>query len=125
MAGQSQNLIPYFITIGAMIVVVTAIGVGLFVYRARLFRKNPPARTDAGSVLESLQRLRDQGRMSDEEFREARANIIAKSTGGRPGGQDARPKPAQPGEMRARPGFDLTGEPLPPRQTEDDAPGAG
>jgi hypothetical protein len=67
----------------------------------------------AGLDLGALRKLRAEGSISEAEFEAARAAIVA-----RHGVSEAAPtvSPLDPRTVRARPGVDLTGEPLPKPQ---------
>lgn len=120
-----QDLTPYFIAIGVLIVVVVIAGIGLLVLRSRLHETDGGGGSGAGGMLETLRAMRDRGEMSEEEYRSAQAALVAKASAekGENHGADlgsaeaparARTRPPMPGELRAPPGYDLTGEPLPP-----------
>lgn len=70
-----------------------------------------------GLTLHSLRVLHAEGKLSDEEFERTKAVILAEFTGRQespPRSQAMLPRSHPlPEEIRALPGFDLTGEPLP------------
>lgn len=71
------------------------------------------SRSGLGLTLADLRRMHASGELSDEEFDAARAAIVG-AAGGK--AQGVRPpNTPEPGgfEMRAEPGADLTGDPLP------------
>jgi uncharacterized membrane protein len=121
-AAQGQDIGPVLLTVGALIVVVLALGIVLFVVRDRFLGDGTGEDIDPGGVLESLRAMRDRGEVSEEEYRTAQAALVAKisrpnaeNPGADPAGPArARTRAALPGELRAEPGFDLTGAPLPP-----------
>ena len=129
-AAQGQkSLAPYLIAVGILIVIVVLAGLALMVIRGRLYGGDDQADLAAGGVLETMRAMRDRGEISEEEYRTAQAAIVAKAASAKVAEKDensdtdlpakAPPVRAQtraplPGEIRAKPGFDLTGEPLPP-----------
>lgn len=123
-AGGSggQDLKPVLIIIGTLIVLVLLLGIVLFVVRGKFLGDNSGEDIDPGGVLEALRAMRDRGEVSEAEYRTAQAAIVAKaaresgenSGAGPAGPARARTQAALPGELRAEPGFDLTGAPLPP-----------
>lgn len=86
---------------GVLIAVLVVGAVALALIRGRILGGSQAGPGEA-LTLHDLRRLRDQGRLSDEEFESARAAVLG--------------KPA--GVVRAKEGFDLTGEPLPVRGAE-------
>lgn len=122
-AGQIPT--PYLVTIGVLIAVVVLAGVVLMVLRAKLNADDEAGDLGAGGMLETMRGMRDRGEISEEEYRTAQAALVAKASGerGENSGADqggsqaparARTRPPAAGELRAEPGYDLTGEPLPP-----------
>ena len=99
--------------------IVLVIGTGLIILalrRAMLSRSAPGV--DAG-LFDSLREMKNTGAISQDEYDAARKNLAARAAGkAGPSGTTpfggapaAAAKPS--GELRARPGFDLTGRPLP------------
>ena len=123
-AGGSgeQDLKPVLIAVGTLIVLLLALGIVLFVVRGKFLGDNSGGDIDPGGVLETLRAMRDRGEVSEAEYRTAQAAIVGKAarekgenSGADPEGPArARTRAALPGELRAEPGFDLTGAPLPP-----------
>ncbi|MEX2218784.1 MAG: SHOCT domain-containing protein [Phycisphaerales bacterium] len=121
LAQQQREIGPYLIWLGVMLAAVTVAGVILLVYRSRVLAK-PPSPAPAGA-LEELRALLERGEVSREEYERARAALAAKITGKAvpPRGAASqptaastpRPARAPAGERIAKPGFDLTGRPLP------------
>lgn len=114
-----QDVARYAVILGIVIVLVIGAGIVLYLVRGRLFGDRRDG-VDAGGMLESLRAMRDRGEISAEEFRAARGRLLADATGDSGGtGRVAdnpnrtRPQVRDGGELRAAPGFDLTGEPLP------------
>lgn len=120
---EGKELLPFVLTVGAMIVAVTIAGIVLFVIRGRLFSREGSGDVDPGGVLETMRAMRDRGEVSEEEYRTAQASLVAKATASTTGavgvGKESGPArnrtgPGGSAELRAKPGFDLTGERLPP-----------
>jgi hypothetical protein len=117
-AARARSVTPMLLWVSALILVVIALGLIILFMRRRLLSKDS---TDASAgLMDELRTLRDQGRISPEEYDAARRQMVAgfagrKSAPPAPPASRPTPHPApQPGEVRARPGFDLTGAPLPP-----------
>ncbi len=108
--GSSQDVMNVLILLAVLIGLVLIAGVVMLVVRKRMIRNEQVL---AGSVFDDLKRMRDEAQISQHEYDYLRKAIAAKAAGREP-----PPRPADfgplPGELRARPGFDLTGEPLPP-----------
>jgi hypothetical protein len=80
---------------------------------------------DQSTILENLRAMRDQGQISLEEFDSVRKRMAAKVAGVAPPPSAAKPGSADPGVRIARPGFDLTGSPLPGRPPDEPPGGHG
>jgi hypothetical protein len=114
-AIKTWNWGPYVTWIGVMIGALTVVTIAILAIRGRLLGK------DAGGVqkgmLDDLRAMRDRGEMTQAEFDAARAAMIARLAPGRAGAPaSARPVPAASSGSKgliAKPGFDLTGRPLP------------
>ncbi|MFG0244080.1 MAG: SHOCT domain-containing protein [Phycisphaerales bacterium JB054] len=122
---SGKELLPYILTIGVMIVLVMAAGIALYVVRGRLFGKDGPNQLDHGGVLETMRAMRDRGEISEEEYRTTQAALVAKAASKRHAAADPQRTSGaakiqtstdRTGDRRARPGYDLTGDPLPPSQ---------
>lgn len=104
--------------LGVLLVVVLVGGFALLFLRRWLFEPDG-GEGSTGWDLHALRQMRDRGDLSDAEYESARARIIGALSGesgvsttpAPPGGAESPPRSG--GELRARPGFDLTGEPLP------------
>lgn len=97
--------------------VVALGGILVFWLRKRMLADDPSPSAANASMLNELRKARDRGDISDLEFRNARERLL-EGLSGRP---RARAKPLRgeiydDGTIRARPGFDLMGDPLPPDQ---------
>lgn len=121
----ARDLTGYLTVLGVMILVLVVAGAGLMVLRARMLRKSDPAGQQAG-LMQNLRAMRDRGEISIEEFEAARNAMVARAAGRevpRPTAQKAAepmPEIPAPGELRAKPGFDLTGRPLPKSGSSDE-----
>lgn len=129
-----QAVAELILWIGVIILVLVALGIIAIYFRNRVHRADP-SESQTGSLLESLRAMHRRGELSQEEYESARASLMAGMTGSQTAtGSHTRKadRPAAGGESGdregpreriARPGFDLTGEPLPPRR--DTPPDAG
>ena len=117
--AATRRVGEYLATIGALIAVVLVAALILMRYRGRLLARDADTALHEG-LFENLRRMRDQGRLTQEEYDAARRKMAAKAAGKAPPPASGAPiKPAAPGEARARPGYDLTGAPLPPPSQSD------
>jgi hypothetical protein len=132
----ARDLGPFLTTLGVMIVVLVVATAGLLWFRARVLARSAGAEPGEG-LLKSLRDMRDRGEISPEEYDAARRAMALRRAGsGQPDGPariaapPARPDPAAgkatdqspaPTEFRARPGYDLTGRPLPPGARDEEA----
>jgi hypothetical protein len=107
-----------------VLIVVVAVGGGLLIaYRRRVFAKDTP---DKSGFLESLRAMRNRGEISSEEYDATRKRMAARVAGVATPPVGPRPAPvAEPGLRVAKPGFDLTGAPLPPADPTPDKPESG
>jgi hypothetical protein len=112
---------------GLLIVAAVGLGLAILILRRYLLAKDIGGEAHVG-LMESLRAMRDEGRISPEEFDIAKRRMAARAAGRSPD-QPAAPRvppasptrtasarttPARPApELRSRPGFDLTGAPLP------------
>lgn len=101
--------------IGILIAVVVIASVGLMALRRRIL--NADAGDGIGGVLplHELRAMKSRGEISEEEFQRLREQVVtaARAT---PVSEPRSPKTPQGAEKPAgvaRPGFDLTGDPLP------------
>jgi hypothetical protein len=112
----------------ALIAVVMLLGAGLMILRRRLFDSGAP--DQSGTFLEHLRELHRQGRLSDEEFAQARAKLQAsmrRALDQQAAARDAS-RPPRPVNRRGRgdnPGADPIGGPprSAPRSPPDRPPG--
>jgi hypothetical protein len=102
--AATRRMGEYLATVGVLIVVVVAAALVLLKYRGRLLARDSDAALHEG-LFENLRRMRNQGRLTQEEYDAATGAAI---------------RPVAPGEVRARPGYDLTGAPLPPPSQADE-----
>lgn len=119
---DGKDLLPFIITVGVMIVLVVGAGIALYLVRGRLFGSERQDPAETGGILETMRAMRDRGEISEEEYRTAQASLVGKTgkmkdlPARAPDPTKGRTPPPRPpeGELRAPPGYDLTGEPLPP-----------
>jgi len=90
-AQSSAAVSSLWMWVGILIVVVLIGAVVIFAVRRRLLGDTARGAAMDGSLLEQIERMRDQGELSDEEFRRARDRILDR---GPRGGADAGSEPA-------------------------------
>jgi hypothetical protein len=100
----------YLLWLGLALVALIIAGLVVAWLRRRVLGSQSQ-RADAG-LFDELRAMRDRGEMSAEEYDTAKAAMVAKLSGKT---APPRTKPP-PSDQVAKPGFDLTGAPLPPRQ---------
>lgn len=114
-AGKS--VVPLWIMLGVLIVVVVAMGIAMLVIRRRLLEKEGAAGQEG--LMAGLREMRNRGEISPEEYDAARRTMAARAAGVAPAqaGVKRQPEPGAAGPgggaRVAKPGFDLTGAPLP------------
>jgi len=81
----------------------------IFAIRRRMKSSDVPSGGELD--LDSFRKLLTAGKITPVEFEAARAAIVARHGGG---GTPRSVSPIDPAHVRARPGVDLTGAPLPP-----------
>jgi hypothetical protein len=110
--GGPSTSVDVLIWVGALIVAVLLLGIVILLLRKRLFVKDGE---DATGMLDQLRAMHKRGEMSTEEYDAARkaltARVAARLPDAKPVQRRAAPPPAD--QLRAKPGFDLTGAPLP------------
>lgn len=101
-----------------LIVLVIAAGLVLLALRRRLLDEADEV-GGSGLDLKTLRAMRDRGELTEEEFERARERVLEAY-----GADATTPATTSPldGSLRARPGFDLTGEPLPGGGTGPEGP---
>lgn len=113
--GSRADLSTIMVWVALLLVAVIVGGVGLFWVRRRLLGGEETEAAE-GVSLQSLREMRSRGELSDAEFEAAKAVVLAQMGAAGPAGGSAAAataNPIAPGMLRARPGFDLTGDPLP------------
>ncbi len=100
----------YLLWLGLALVALIIAGLVVAWLRRRVLGSQ--AQTADAGLFDELRAMRDRGEMSLEEFDIAKAAMVAKLSG-KP--TAPRPKPP-PSDRVAKPGLDLTGAPLPPRE---------
>lgn len=114
-AGKS--VVPLWIMLGVLIVIVVAMGIAMLMIRRRLLEKEGAAGQEG--LMAGLREMRNRGEISPEEYDAARRTMAARAAGVAPAAAGVKRKaalnPASPsgGVRMAKPGFDLTGAPLP------------
>lgn len=119
--AQSRPPVSQILAIIGVLIVLAVVG-GLVIQwaRTRLLRGDDTAERHAG-VLEELRQMRRRGELSDEEYERARERTIARLRGEDPSeGRRIMGEVLEDGSLRARAGYDLTGEPLPPMNDRTD-----
>lgn len=101
-------------------------GILVFWLRKRMLADDPPPAVSDAIMLNQLRKSRDRGDISEQQFRNARERLLE----GLSGRVRARAKPLRgeiyaDGTIRARPGFDLLGDPLPPTHPDQPPDGSG
>jgi hypothetical protein len=118
-AGAKAFPTDLVVGLGAIIIIVLFAGLAVMAMRRRLLVKDSAAATQ-GRLMDDLRAMRDRGEITPDEYDAARATMAARLSG-RPASAPAaapapipRPAPrASEQTIRAKPGFDLTGAPLP------------
>jgi len=136
--GRHESSWSIVLWVGVLIGVTAVGGWIIMQVRKRMLDSRENAQHEAG-LIENLRAMRDRGEISEEEFNATKRQwsermkerlAAGTSSGGAKASATAPPArspirvPAAPGELRARPGFDLTGAPLPP-MPPNDAPSSG
>ncbi len=102
-----HEMLPWLV----LLLVLSVAGVGLVFYlRKRLFADD--AGGEPAGLFADLRAMRDRGEITEEEYERTRAVVIARATGKDPDEVRAEAIRKQ-GGLVAKPGFDLTGRPLP------------
>lgn len=114
LGGQSSTSVDVLLWVGALIVAVLILGIVILIIRKRLFTRDSDA---AAGLLNDLRRMHKTGELTTEEYDAARKALTSRVASRMPAPatppRPARANPAPPAELRAKPGFDLTGAPLP------------
>jgi hypothetical protein len=115
LARSGGEVTSIWLAIAVLMLAVMLGGVLVVILRKR-FRSGGNAGPGLGLTLADLRQMRSEGRLTDEEFERAKVMVIGE-LGGKVGEEQAERTRVQgrivDGELRARPGFDLTGQPLP------------
>ena len=118
-AAATRGATDVLLWSGGLIVLVIGLGLVILALRRAMLSKQG-GMAEAG-LFDSLREMRDSGAISQQEYDAARKNMVSRAAGkvGLPSGAVPAAKEAigtpgaASGEVRARPGFDLTGRPLP------------
>lgn len=131
LAQNAENTSAIWIAVVVLMFAVVLGGVLVVLLRKR-FRSGGSEGPALGLTLADLRAMKADGRLSEEEFERAKAMVI-----GELGGKVERLAPERvriegriegrivDGELRARTGFDLTGQPLPDFGGSANPPDAG
>lgn len=115
LAQSRGNIGEVWVWVVVLLVVVVLGGVVVMLVRKSARGADSYGPT-IGLSLADLREMRAQGRLTEEEFERAKAMVIGQ-LGGKIDGAGAERIRVQgrivDGELRARPGYDLTGQPLP------------
>ncbi|MEM7623035.1 MAG: SHOCT domain-containing protein [Planctomycetota bacterium] len=136
--GSSQGEV--LLWVGVLLAATIAGSIVVLFIRSRFLSRDTGDQPD-GTLFEQLRQMRDRGDMTPDEFERARARIIQRTTG-KPAESASNPQRPSPGPdahdsgdetpndppptplappsnapRTARPGFDLTGAPLPAQPT--------
>ena len=124
--AQTGDASPVPVLISVLVLIGVLIGATLIVLalRRRLLRKDD-ASAAPGGMFEELREMHRRGEISGDEYERLRRTIVERVRRGRkPPPAEALPVIGEGGLLTARPGFDLSGEPIPEtkgRQTSADA----
>lgn len=108
-----------------VLLVVVVLGGVLVLLVRKGARRGDSDRPALGLSLADLREMKADGRLTDEEFERAKAMVIGQ-LGGKVEGAEAERMRVQgrvvDGELRARPGYDLTGQRLPEPEADANPP---
>lgn len=108
-AQQGRSQASFWLWLFVLIVVTVLAGIAIVVIRRRLLESDA-TESSPGTLMEDLRRMRDRGEITEEEYDRTRKAIAARAAGREP---PPIPPPDPDAPRRARPGYDLTGDPLP------------
>ncbi len=115
-SSRSQgDVMEIWLWIGVLMAAVILGGLLVVIIRKRA-RDSGSERPALGLSLSDLRQMKAEGRLTEAEFERAKAMVIGELGGkvDRPGGERIRVDGRiVDGELRARKGYDLTGQPLP------------
>lgn len=123
--ASSGNAFDALFWAGVLIVVVVVGGFVLMWLRRRLFSSDDQdASSGASGMLEDLRRAHRAGTLSDEQFQRARDRVLKAARGEPASDRAVHHEVTEDGAVRAKPGFDLTGQPLPSGRSGSERPSA-
>ncbi len=126
LAQSRGNIGEVWVWVTVLLVVVVLGGLLVVMVRKRAHGDDSD-RPALGLSLADLRQMKADGRLSEEEFERAKAMVIGQ-LGGKVGDAPTERTRVQgrivDGELRARPGFDLTGQPLPGFEAGSNPPDA-
>src|SRR5262245_61997531 len=112
--AATQPVVLVAVFIGGLILVVVVAGLILLKLRGPMLSKDAGGANQEG-LFQGLRRMRDTGEISVEEYDSARKRMAARAAG-KPLPPATPPRDAA---RLAKPGFDLTGAPLPESRPPD------
>lgn len=117
--GSTSARNEALVWIGVLIGVVLVASVVILLLRRRLLGGDTAGAADVSrGLLDDLREARDRGDLTDEEFETARLKLVARISGKSVEELAAKGSPAAKAAAgrsspRPKPGYDLTGDPLP------------
>lgn len=102
-----------------LIVVIVVGGLAVLELRRRLLSKDRGSMS--AGLMDEMRTMHARGELSDEEYDRVRKRMAARAAGRDPDEFAPATKMPEQGEVRARPGFDLTGAPLPAEPKPEDS----
>ena len=82
--GNIQVDPAFWVWLGVLVVVVILAGIILIGIRRRMFSDSGSSDMQAGGMLEQLRLLRDQGKLSEKEYEDARRSLIERVAASKP-----------------------------------------
>ena len=104
--GRASSQILFWIDVLIAVVLIS----GILWVKLRRDVLNDDQPDDPASLIDQLRRARDTGMISPEEYQASREALLGRGSKVR---RVVRGEIFEDGTIRARPGFDLTGTPLP------------
>jgi len=124
----ARSITPMLLWLGAIMLIVVVTGVAVLIYRRRVLSKEAAGEAQA-RLMDEMRAMRDRGEISIEEYERMKSRLVARVAGRPVSDRHPTPAPAHAqtlpdrGDVRqSRPGFDLTGAPLPRPKDEESPP---